>query len=828
MNGVTPVEERLASLEQRLGLLTDDLRRLRRLATDIDVASALNKARSVTEKVALALCERHKVTWGSAEPTLERIVGPLVAAEAIPKDIAAHVRTIQLYGNMGSHANTVSEAHLTLALVALVEFLEWFHSLNEGAGTGPAAAPATRVEPLIVHPLAPARDFAGRQEELARLRAFLGGSAPQDAERVLAVVGLGGMGKSALVERALSELLASGGPQRVVVWSFYEDRRVEALLGAALGYVAGVEEPRAGALLDRLKQELARATRPTVLVLDGIETVQSPGGAGRAVRGRLEDAALRLLLTSIAAGVGRTRALVTSRLPLADLEPWAGRGYALLQLSDLDAVSSLAVLSAWGVHGEDAALQRIHRLVGGHALSLVAIASYLQSFQGGAASAADMLALESVADEEVLAARLTRILDGYASALGDDERDVLAWASAFPRGATFDLLGALASAPAEVAGAIAGMNTAALRTAVERLKKRGLVSVTRAGQREIIASHPFVRQHFRRLLGDERARGVHGVAREQVRVSLAQAPAVRIVTSPELLDIYEALIEHTTLAGEAAAGTDIYRAVLGGYNHLGLVLGENARGQRITATLLAAVEAGAAVPGAEVLYNHAGLFAQALGDTAEAKRFYQAALAIKPAFTGARENLADLLRVTGDLVGAKAVIEGHPRRERGGLLVTELLVAVLSAQGDPGVDALIKEDPGLDSYALILRGTTLLERGDVEGAERWLARADQEASQAGFALDAARARLGRARCAVARGAELDAAARMAEEALAWALRAGHVELIADAQCTAAEVARASGDGERAGDMAQAAAVAAEGAGYVWIARRAARLIAVAR
>ena len=74
-------------------------------------------------------------------------------------------------------------------------------------------------EPRLVHPLPQAPVFLGRDAELAELRRFwLTGSAG-----VLALVGLGGAGKTALAARFLAELLASGAPRGLFVWSFYQE-----------------------------------------------------------------------------------------------------------------------------------------------------------------------------------------------------------------------------------------------------------------------------------------------------------------------------------------------------------------------------------------------------------------------------------------------------------------------------------------------------------------------------------------------------------------------------------------------------------------------------
>jgi len=120
------VTERLARLERATDQLASDLRTLRQLSLQ-DHASALNKIRYLTEKVLHRLCSEHRVSWGEREPTLENMIGPLVAHGVVPRNVALHVRTIQSNASPGSHyqAQPLSVAHVEIATLALIEFLEW-------------------------------------------------------------------------------------------------------------------------------------------------------------------------------------------------------------------------------------------------------------------------------------------------------------------------------------------------------------------------------------------------------------------------------------------------------------------------------------------------------------------------------------------------------------------------------------------------------------------------------------------------------------------------------------------------------------------------------
>ncbi|MEX2561416.1 MAG: ATP-binding protein, partial [Pirellulales bacterium] len=91
-------------------------------------------------------------------------------------------------------------------------------------------------EPLLAHELPPAPSFFGRDRELDELRdAWAGGFCG-----VLALVGLGGAGKTALAARFLDELCQKPGSlppcDGLLAWSFYRDQDAGGFLQEACAY----------------------------------------------------------------------------------------------------------------------------------------------------------------------------------------------------------------------------------------------------------------------------------------------------------------------------------------------------------------------------------------------------------------------------------------------------------------------------------------------------------------------------------------------------------------------------------------------------------------
>lgn len=123
----------LVRFKRQMADFAEDLEALEALL-QVDVPSSLNKIRFITEKVLCELCKSSGVSWGQAEPTLERMIGPLVSAGAIPKSVAVHVRTVQVNSSPGSHfqESALSRHHVASAYNALGAVLHWYCELRYG------------------------------------------------------------------------------------------------------------------------------------------------------------------------------------------------------------------------------------------------------------------------------------------------------------------------------------------------------------------------------------------------------------------------------------------------------------------------------------------------------------------------------------------------------------------------------------------------------------------------------------------------------------------------------------------------------------------------
>lgn len=451
-----------------------------------------------------------------------------------------------------------------------------------GSTAGPTAPSPPELR--VVHALQPAPHFQGRDKLVDDLSAWVDDTASPD--RVWALVAAGGTGKTAIAEQVIARLRQRWpvpGAGNVLVWSFYERPDADAFLRECGQLFLGEpDDAPPGGRLERLQRGL-RDGRPHLVVLDGLERVQAEAGQGR-VRGELEDHQLRLLLQAIAAGLGRTRALLTSRFALTDLRDWQHRGLVEIQLDDLQPDAARAVLRGWGVQGADAELDTVCNQVGGHALSVAVIGSYLGHFEQGRIAAAANLTLDEAAGDDPKAAKLARVLGFYAERLPAEERELLARLSVFPRGITLEVLGVLVQAGGEVAGVLLHAEPALPRL-LGRLVERGLAFRYAASDNTLTwTAHPFVRERFAALLGCP-AEGVFNAVAERLGQGLEARPENK-PTEASVLDRYEQLIEVTRLAGREQEAFELYWFGLGSYRHLGWMLGDYARGHRVMRAFL--------------------------------------------------------------------------------------------------------------------------------------------------------------------------------------------------------------------------------------------------
>lgn len=245
------------------------------------------------------------------------------------------------------------------------------------------------LQPNLVHPYPLQANFTGRVREREELTAWLS----DDEHPIYELVAMGGMGKSALTWYWLTRDVISSSSTTldgVMWWSFYEGESSFArFIDEALKYVSDkpIDAHQFPTTYDRV-QELRRLlqSRRILFVFDGFERqlgdYANPDAAYRSrdravllrnARSCVDPIAARLL-RDIACGTTRARVLITTRLPMSDLEDRAGDALAGVlerELREFSPDDAITFMRAQGVtKGTPSEIVNASKVYGYHPLSL--------------------------------------------------------------------------------------------------------------------------------------------------------------------------------------------------------------------------------------------------------------------------------------------------------------------------------------------------------------------------------------------------------------------------------------------------------------------------
>lgn len=555
---------------------------------------------------------------------------------------------------------------------AVLELAERLLATPEPAGTLAAmpvepGAPLPEIAPLPRrHRMPFSRNplFRGRAADLRRLAALLA-ERPAAAGQAVAIVGLGGLGKTSLAVEFVhryGQFFAGG-----VFWLSCADTRQLPAEAATCGAALFDDPASASLALDeqvrRFRAALAEPA-PRLLVLDNCE----------------DDATLEAWRPV----TGGCRVLLTSRR----IHWPARKGVAVLELAELERGAGIALLQGYRPDLAPAAptLAELCALLGDLPLALHLAGSYLESFGDDPA----------LGDPRSLIAAL-RVADPLAhEALGEGDAGPPAEANAMSVGQTFavsfDRLDAAAPADASARAMLgragwlapnapfdrallAGSGAEVVDARIAALAARRLRDLGLLGDQDgALRIHPLVAAFARRVGGP--------VARAETESALLAA-AVQIYQEHDITALRR-LLPHLLLRVDELGARDDDDAVM--LCNLAALLIELALGDAAgslpyveRARLMLERRGALATPFGATVLNNLGTWHQVLGDLDEARHWLTASLEIRervlapddPDLAQGYNNLAELLRESGDLAAA----EGHFARA----------LAILEGRGDSGL-----------------------------------------------------------------------------------------------------------------------------------------------
>ncbi len=166
-------------------------------------------------------------------------------------------------------------------------------------------------------------DLIGRRPEVRRTVGRLRGEADGAGKKGVALIGMGGVGKSSVAGRVMERMIARGWYAAAVSGSWSLEKLCSAVSLSLAGHpskqVERIAEDLGGELPDDQRiQRIATLLGlvELLLVLDNFEDLLTPGGE------HFNDPATRRVLLGLLQGSTKGRVLITSRYPVPESDPW--------------------------------------------------------------------------------------------------------------------------------------------------------------------------------------------------------------------------------------------------------------------------------------------------------------------------------------------------------------------------------------------------------------------------------------------------------------------------------------------------------------------------
>jgi hypothetical protein len=236
------------------------------------------------------------------------------------------------------------------------------------------------------------------------------------------------------------------------------------------------------------------AHRRTLLVLDGLESLQNPPGPQE---GRVREPSLQALLRELAA-FNTGLCVITTRTPVPDIADHEGTSALRRDLEHLSSDAGAKLLRALGVNGHEAELRSASQEFSGHCFALTLLGSYLTDAYNGEIRCRSEVS-GHLAQDARQGIHARKVMESYQTWLGEgSELAVLRMLGLFDRPADEKALGALLKSPT-IAGLIESLTDlrpTEWRTILAKLRRARLLAGEDPHNPGHLDTHPLVREYF--------------------------------------------------------------------------------------------------------------------------------------------------------------------------------------------------------------------------------------------------------------------------------------------------------------------------------------------
>jgi tetratricopeptide (TPR) repeat protein len=402
------------------------------------------------------------------------------------------------------------------ALLTLLESLATPAASIEPSPQAPAVVP---IKPAVherwVHDAPANVHYIGRETDLGDLDRLA-----KDAKvRVVAVTGMAGLGKTALIVNWLKKY--GGAETRQVkglfYWSFYANRGVADFLAKLIEFAVKdlrVPEPMGE------ESRVARAVRlieavAMLIVLDGMEVMQQePASAGHGVllndddrantdarrrenagQGTVLDDDLRAFLDEACRCEHAGLIVLASRcLVFPDMAEHLGSGFHQIDLEGLKKTDGAALLEGWGVRGTDEDRTEIATGLQGHPLALRVFAGALATQHHG--DPTRFWRAVVLGTNDPLHMKLRRLLSFYDRQMGAQRSALMGIISLFNVAVLETVILRLARTTRRLKAIFKSSDDASLRNHLEGLHQEKMLTREYVEAGAEYACHPVLRDYF--------------------------------------------------------------------------------------------------------------------------------------------------------------------------------------------------------------------------------------------------------------------------------------------------------------------------------------------